>query len=107
MYTVLRIMHTTIHSLHEKKKIGSNNNKDCVIMGNFNCNTINKYDPSTHDFLSLATFNSFHPLHYLPTRVYEKSASTLDIIFTNVTNMSCLPGIIIDDISDHFPICHL
>ena len=79
----------------------SNNNKDCVIMGDFNCNTINKYDPSTHDFLSLATSNSFHPLHYLPTRGNEKSASTLDIIFTN---MSCLPGIIIDDILDHFPI---
>ena len=80
------------------------NNKDCVIMGDFNCNTFNKYDPSTHDFLSLTTSNSFHPLNYLPTRVNEKSASTLDIIFTNITNMSCLPGIIIDDISDHFPI---
>ena len=56
------------------------------------------------DFLSLTTSNSFHPLHYLPTRVNEKSASTLDIIFTNITNMSCLPGIIIDDISDHLPI---
>ena len=39
------------------------NNKNCVIMANFNCNTINKYDPSTHDFLSLTTSNSFHKLH--------------------------------------------
>ena len=68
-------------------------------MGDFNCNTINKYDPSTNDFLSAC--NSFHPLHYLPTRVNLKSASTLDIIFTN---MSWLPGIIINDISEHFPI---
>ena len=82
----------------------SNNNKDCVIMGDFNCNIIHKYDPSTHDFFSLTTSNSFHPLHYLPTRVNEKCASALDIIFTNITNMSCLQGIIIDDISDHFPI---
>ena len=82
----------------------SNNYKDCVSMGDFNCTTINKYDPSTHDFLSLTTSNSFHPLHYLPTRVNEKSASTLDMIFTNINEMSCLPGIIIDDISDHFPI---
>ena len=59
----------------------STNNKDCVIMGDFNCNIINKYDPSTHDFLSLTTSNSFHPLHYLPTRVNEKSASTLYILF--------------------------
>ena len=80
----------------------SNNNKDCVIMGDFNCNTINKYEPSAHDFLSLTIFNSFHPYHYLPTRVNEKSASALDVIFTNITNMSCLPGITIDDISDHF-----
>ena len=64
----------------------SNNNKDYVIMGDLNCNTLNKYDPSTHDFLSLTTSNSFHPLHYLPTRVNEKSASTLDVIFTNITN---------------------
>ena len=77
----------------------SNNIKDYVIMGDFNCNTINKYDPSTNDFLSAS--NSFHPLHYLPTRVSLKSASTLDIIFTN---MSWLPGIIINDISEHFPI---
>ena len=73
-------------------------------MGDNNCHTINKYEPSTHDFLSLTTSNSCHPFHYLPTRVNEKSASTLDIIFTNITNMSCLPGIIIDDILDHFPI---
>ena len=73
-------------------------------MVDFSCNTINKYDPSTHDFLSSTTSNTFHPLHYLPTRVNEKSASTLDIIFTYITNMSCLPGIIIHDISDHFPI---
>ena len=72
-------------------------------MGDFNCNTINKYDPyPIHDFLSITTSNSFYPLHYLPTRVNGKSASTLYIIFTNITNMSCLPEIIIDDISDHF-----
>ena len=41
----------------------SNSNKDCVIMGDLNCNTINKYDPSTHDFLSLSTSNSLNPLH--------------------------------------------
>ena len=42
----------------------------------------------------------------LPTRVSQQSATLIDHIWTNKVNMSHRSGIILNALSDHFPVIH-
>jgi hypothetical protein len=44
-----------------------------------------------------------YPLIDLPTRVKTKSASLIDHIFTNILDVKLSPGVLFNDITDHFP----
>ena len=78
--------------------------KKCFIMGDFNINFLHcDEDNLVHDFLDLMSSHSFLPFITKPTRHTNHSFTLIDNVFSN-----CMPpletGIIISDISDHFPI---
>lgn len=56
------------------------------------------HNSTADQFMNLAHSNAIIPLHNLPTRVTCDSATLLDMVFTNVWNKPCHPGIIIDNV---------
>ena len=47
------------------------------------------------------------PLITLPTRIFNRSASLIAHIATNISDDSYDTGIIVSDISDHFPVFYI
>ena len=85
-------------------------NKLIYFLGDYNINLLNidSHNP-TNEFIELMYSHNFFPLVSRPTRIMQSSATLIDNIFTNNiddTNLS-LNGILVTDISDHFPIFHL
>ena len=84
--------------------------KRCYLLGDWNLNLLS-YDCHVHTTNAVDMFYSygFMPLINRPTRISKSSATIIDNIFTN--NLSDLTssyhGILISDISDHFPIFHI
>ena len=80
-------------------------NKLVYLMGDFNINLFNfdKY-LLTNDFLNLMYTHSYIPLITKATRVYKSSATLIDNIFTNTVGSDNMNGVLMTDISDHFPI---
>ena len=78
-------------------------NKLVYIMGDYNIDLLNS---EKHDVLYC---NEFLPLISRPTRITSTSATLIDSIFTNNhDDLNCsLNGILVADISDHFPIVHI
>ena len=80
---------------------------ECTIalMGDFNVNSL---DMSRGRlplyYLTLLNTLGFHPLILRPTRVNQYSATLLDQIWTNNTTTIIESGIVLSDITDHFPI---
>lgn len=77
----------------------------CFIVGDFNVNLL-KCDPNDvmDDFLNTFYSSYFFPLIHRPTRVGDHSVSLLDNIFTNFLGKGMNSGILLSDLSDHFPI---
>ena len=73
-------------------------------MGDYNINLLNCDDTSySDDFLNLLFSFSLMPLITKPTRITDNSSNLIDNVFCN---LQLFPdaGIIISDMSDHFPI---
>lgn len=83
------------------------NNLEIFIMGDFNANLLNvETNQSTNAFLNLMYSHSFYPLITKPTRISTTSATLIDNIFCNSHDISMIKScLVIDDMSDHFPIC--
>ena len=85
-------------------------NKLVYLMGDYN---IDLFNSETHDltntFVDVMYCNEFLPLISHPTRITNRSATLIDNIFTNNhDNLNCsLSGILVADVSDHFPIFHI
>lgn len=79
----------------------SHHNYDSYIMGDFNID-LSDVNKST-GFLNLLYSTGFNPTITKPTRITATSATILDNIVTNVESTT-IPGILVTDISDHFPI---
>ena len=78
--------------------------KTCYLLGDFNINLINVSNHMpTAEFLEVMYSHAFNPLITKPTRVTGNTATLIDNIFTNSSRNS-FNGIILSDISDHFPI---
>ena len=78
--------------------------KKSFILGHFNINLINVSNHiPTAEFLEVIYSHAFTPLITKPTRVTSNTATLIDNIFTNSSRNS-FNGIILSDISDHFPI---
>ena len=92
-----------MEKIDKEKKIG-------YLLGDFNLDLLKSdIHNTTLDFLNLLFSHSFWPLITRPTRVTSSSATLIDNIFTNniALKMSSINGIIINDITDHFPIFHI
>ena len=84
--------------------------KRCYLLGDWNVNLLN-YDchvPTTN-VIDMFYSHGFMPLINRPTRISEHSATIIDNIFTNnhTDLLNSYHGILISDISDHFPIFHI
>ena len=75
------------------------------ICGDFNIDLLN-YDVnnSTKNFVDQMFSMSLFPLINQPTRITSQCHSIIDNIYTNSINEDIINGVIIADISDHFPI---
>ena len=80
----------------------------CFVLGDFNINLINSQTHSlTNDFLTTLIQHTFYPTINKPTRITRTSASLIDNIFTSHHPNNSLNGIVITDISDHYPVFHI
>ena len=59
----------------------------------------------TNDFIDQIYSNGLQPLITRPTRITRDTKTLIDNIFTTDLNSHKQSGIIINDISDHLPIC--
>ena len=79
--------------------------KTCFIMGDFNLNLLNFNENTTcQEFLNVMLSLSYVPLTRKPTRIADSSSTLIDNIFVNKSFPDIKSGIIISDITDHFPI---
>ena len=88
-------------------KIGKN---ICYLMGDWNMNLLS-YDTHKYTTNCIDTLYSYgySPLINRPTRITATTATIIDNIFTNnhATLIDSCHGILVTDISDHFPIFHI
>lgn len=84
--------------------------KLCYLMGDYNLDLL-KYGQhgSTTEFVDNLYSNAILPLINRPTRITQNTASVIDNIFTNDINAIeyGYKGILVTDISDHFPIFYI
>ena len=83
--------------------------KYVYILGDFNINLF-KYNTNnaTETFVNYIYYNSYIPLINRPSRVTETTATLIDNIITNcLDGDNCVSGIILAEMSDHFPIFYI
>ena len=61
----------------------------------------------TNDYLNLLISRSFIPLITMPTRIKQQSATLIDHIWSNKICNKYSAGIIIDSLSNHFPVFYI
>lgn len=77
----------------------------CYIMGDFNIDLLrNNANPDVELFLNTMISKNFYPTIRRPTRVTSNSRTLIDNIFVNRIDHIDKSGVIITDISDHFPL---
>lgn len=80
---------------------------DIIICGDFNMDLLNLENHSgTLNFLNSMNTLSLIPLITKPTRITNTSATLIDNLFVN-GSCQLMAGIIISDITDHFPIFYI
>ena len=81
----------------------------CYLMGDMNINVLNhNTHKDTSDYLDLMYSSSLIPIINHPTRITDHSATLIDHIFTNnYTALTPYQGILVTDITDHYPIFHI
>ena len=75
------------------------------LCGDFNIDIL-KHDShsGTKHFVDTMYSLNLYPLINKPTRVTRESATLIDNIFANVLNKQTSSGVLINDITDHFPV---
>ena len=81
---------------------------DSYIMSDLNLDLL-KFEShlKTNDFIENTLSNGFLPLITKPTRVTHASCTLIDNILSNSCNNTLESGVILNSISDHFPIFHV
>ena len=79
-------------------------NKFIVLAGDFNFNTLNLNENDSLSFSNLLSSYGFIPTISVPMRVSQSSSTLLDNIYINNTNLFISSGVIIEDLSDHYPV---
>jgi hypothetical protein len=84
------------------------NAKDIVICGDMNIDLLKTESHSgSAIYLDTLLENGLLPLVTMPTRIANRSASIIDHISTNITDSNYDVGIILSDLSDHFPVFYI
>ncbi len=79
--------------LSDTVELISNKGKVCILLGDFNTDILKSEFNSSTEFLNILYASYFHP-----------SATLIDNIFTNYFDHTIKSGILLADISNHFPI---
>lgn len=81
-------------------------NKLVYLLGDYNINLLNTDTHSySSEFVDTLYSYSFFPLINRPTRTTDQTSTLIDNIFTNdILHNNLLNGILLTDISDHFPV---
>ena len=97
-----------IDSIDSVLNVINRQSKTCFIMGDFNLDIL-QYNQCNMIQNDLDTFFSmgFSPTINKPTRVSSTSATIIDNIFTNSMDHNSVSGILLSDLSDHYPVFHL
>ena len=85
-------------------------NKKCYLLGDYNINLLNiDKHTDTNEFLDMMYTHSLFPNITKRTRIYGKSSTLIDNIFSNdlLGTTQTLSGILETDISDHYPVFHI
>ena len=84
----------------------SNVSFPCYLMGDVNINLINHASHKhTGDYLDLIYSSGYIPLINRPTRVTSQTATLIDhILSNNVIGKSLYQGVLLTDITDHYPV---
>jgi hypothetical protein len=100
------ILKEMLEKLRSEKEF--KNSKDIILCGDFNIDLL-KSDSHSGSGVYLDTLleQGILPLITLPTRIMNRSASLIDHISTNISDDCYDTGIIISDISDHFPVFYI
>ena len=99
---------TFLEYLHKTLDKVDHHNKFVVLAGDFNYNLLNKaHNNDILSFCNLLDSYEFISTISKPTRIVQGSSTLLDKIFVNNHNFFQSSGIIIDDLSDHFPVFNL
>ena len=81
---------------------------DIQILSDFNVNMLNfETHGLTNDYINHLISKSFLPLITLPTRIKHQSATLIDHIWTNKVCTFYNSGILINSLSDHFPVFYI
>ncbi|XP_077969489.1 uncharacterized protein LOC144424244 [Styela clava] len=82
------------------------NRKNChyYILGDMNINLLQSNSKNILDYVNMLQSNFSFQLICQPTRVTDTSSTLIDHIYTNCLNANLVPGILLSDISDHFPV---
>ena len=83
--------------------IASSDDKECILLGDFNCDVCNNSSASHTDSLQFYTsLNGFTQLIDSPTRVTNHSSTLIDLIFVTDPELYSDCGVFCTSISDHF-----
>ena len=75
-----------------------------TIVSDFNINLLNfNSHPETAEYADLHMSQGLLPMITKPTHIYNSGASLIDHIFVSPTNNPVTTGVLVCDISDHFP----
>jgi hypothetical protein len=111
--TIYRIPNTDIASFTDRlshvMNVIKNESKIGYYLGDYNINLLNnEFHQPTQDFIDLCFAEGYMPLINKPTRISKFSATLIDNIITNdILKTTCQKGILLCDISDHFPIFYI
>ncbi len=78
-------------------------NKNCILLGDLNID-LSRDDTAKNNFINKLHSFSFYPTINTYTRVTHSTKSIIDNIVTNIHNTSLESGVVLSEISDHFPI---
>ena len=80
---------------------------DIILVGDFNINLLKISDNLLFkDYLDNIFALGLHPTITLPTRITDTTATLIDNVYSNHLTDKYLSGIILPDISDHYPYFH-
>jgi exonuclease III len=79
-------------------------NNNIILTGDFNIDLLKTDDSTTKDLVNLLNVHMLRSIIDKPTRVASNSATLIDNFFTNCVRYSVSAGIILNDLSDHYPI---